>query len=226
MCSSLPRFSIKHPMRQLMKVTWWFIFRHSVPRNLIIQAKDDHLVPVKRKLITSALPYVNNAPHLGNFWLCAVCRCLCAFLSTAWLWDNGVCGTDGYGTATETRQKRKGPLQKRFVAFSQDPWSVYRFLIFSLMRLVRPLPSAHPNRTEYVPFFCRRLLSKRKEAPFCRSCDKLGGPFRPGTFTVAMSTLVEISVSRVVSYSILKICEARGVRYVARNRNCTNKALI
>lgn len=55
-------------------------------------------------LITSALPYVNNVPHLGNIIGCVLsadvfaryCR-LCNYNTLL------ICGTDEYGTATETK---------------------------------------------------------------------------------------------------------------------------
>ena len=60
-------------------------------------------------LITSALPYVNNVPHLGNIIGCVLsadafsryCR-LRGYNSLF------VCGTDEYGTATETKALEEG----------------------------------------------------------------------------------------------------------------------
>lgn len=62
-------------------------------------------VPGKRNiLITSALPYVNNVPHLGNIIGCV----LSADVFTRYCRLRGyntvyICGTDEYGTATETK---------------------------------------------------------------------------------------------------------------------------
>ena len=55
-------------------------------------------------LITSALPYVNNVPHLGNIIGCV----LSADVYTRYCRSRGfnciyICGTDEYGTATETK---------------------------------------------------------------------------------------------------------------------------
>ncbi|KAM3955443.1 LOW QUALITY PROTEIN: methionyl-tRNA synthetase 1 [Aphomia sociella] len=63
----------------------------------------------KNVLITSALPYVNNVPHLGNIIGCVLsadifaryCR-LCEYNTLF------VCGTDEYGTATETKALEEG----------------------------------------------------------------------------------------------------------------------
>ncbi|CAK1593122.1 unnamed protein product [Parnassius mnemosyne] len=70
------------------------------------------VLPVKGRkniLITSALPYVNNVPHLGNIIGCVLsadifaryCR-LCDY-NTLY-----ICGTDEYGTATETKALEEG----------------------------------------------------------------------------------------------------------------------
>ena len=69
--------------------------------------KGKEILPVKDKrniLITSALPYVNNVPHLGNIIGCVLSAdvyaryCRLAGYNTIY-----ICGTDEYGTATETK---------------------------------------------------------------------------------------------------------------------------
>lgn len=60
-------------------------------------------------LITSALPYVNNVPHLGNIIGCVLSAdCFARFCRLRG--DNVlyVCGTDEYGTATETKALAEG----------------------------------------------------------------------------------------------------------------------
>ncbi|CAN6239555.1 unnamed protein product [Urochloa humidicola] len=55
-------------------------------------------------LITSALPYVNNVPHLGNIIGCVLSADVfaryCRLRGYNALY---ICGTDEYGTATETK---------------------------------------------------------------------------------------------------------------------------
>jgi methionyl-tRNA synthetase len=63
----------------------------------------------KNILITSALPYVNNVPHLGTIVGCV----LSADVYARWSRARGyntlfVCGTDEYGTATETKAIEDG----------------------------------------------------------------------------------------------------------------------
>ena len=60
-------------------------------------------------LVTSALPYVNNVPHLGNIIGCVLSAdCYARFVRARG--DNVVyvCGTDEYGTATETKAIEEG----------------------------------------------------------------------------------------------------------------------
>jgi len=67
-------------------------------------------IPGKRNiLVTSALPYVNNVPHLGNI----VGSVLSADAFSRYLKLRGencifICGTDEYGTATETKAAQEG----------------------------------------------------------------------------------------------------------------------
>lgn len=72
-------------------------------------------VPGQRNvLITSALPYVNNVPHLGNIIGCVLSADVfaryCRLMGYNTLY---ICGTDEYGTATETKalEERKTPKE-------------------------------------------------------------------------------------------------------------------
>ena len=69
--------------------------------------KGKKILPVKGKrniLITSALPYVNNVPHLGNIIGCVLSADVYARFARLMGYNAiYVCGTDEYGTATETK---------------------------------------------------------------------------------------------------------------------------
>ena len=68
----------------------------------------------KNILITSALPYVNNVPHLGNIIGCVLSADVFArFMRLMGYNTLYVCGTDEYGTATETKalQEKCTPQQ-------------------------------------------------------------------------------------------------------------------
>ena len=65
-------------------------------------------------MITSALPYVNNVPHLGNIIGCILSAdvfaryCRLKNYNTVF-----VCGTDEYGTATETKAIQENMTPKQ-----------------------------------------------------------------------------------------------------------------
>lgn len=57
-------------------------------------------------LITSALPYVNNVPHLGNIIGCVLSAdCYARYCRSRGYNCIYICGTDEYGTATETKAR-------------------------------------------------------------------------------------------------------------------------
>ena len=56
-----------------------------------------------KRLITSALPYVNNIPHLGNLIQMLSADVFARFCRSRGYETMYVCGTDEYGTATETK---------------------------------------------------------------------------------------------------------------------------
>ncbi|RXN29505.1 methionine--tRNA cytoplasmic isoform X1 [Labeo rohita] len=60
-------------------------------------------------LLTSALPYVNNVPHLGNIIGCVLSADVFARYGRLRGWNLlFVCGTDEYGTATENKAREEG----------------------------------------------------------------------------------------------------------------------
>ena len=63
---------------------------------------------MKKRLITSALPYVNNIPHLGNLTQVLSADVFARFCRSKGYETLYVCGTDEYGTATETRALKEG----------------------------------------------------------------------------------------------------------------------
>ncbi|XP_068621772.1 methionine--tRNA ligase, cytoplasmic [Battus philenor] len=70
------------------------------------------VLPVKDRkniLITSALPYVNNVPHLGNIIGCVLSADIFARYCRQCDYNTlYICGTDEYGTATETKALEEG----------------------------------------------------------------------------------------------------------------------
>lgn len=78
----------------------------------IVRAVREKPMPEEGKrniLITSALPYVNNVPHLGNIIGCVLSADVYArYCRLAGHNAIYICGTDEYGTATETKARQEG----------------------------------------------------------------------------------------------------------------------
>ena len=70
-------------------------------------------IKTKKRLVTSALPYVNNVPHLGNLIQMLSADVFARFCRSRGYETMYVCGTDEYGTATETKalQDKKTPRE-------------------------------------------------------------------------------------------------------------------
>ncbi len=68
---------------------------------------------MNRRLITSALPYVNNIPHLGNLIQMLSGDVFARFCRNRGYDTLYICGTDEYGTATETKaiEEKKSPRE-------------------------------------------------------------------------------------------------------------------
>ena len=68
---------------------------------------------MNRRLITSALPYVNNIPHLGNLIQMLSGDVFARFCRNRGYETLYICGTDEYGTATETKaiEENKTPRE-------------------------------------------------------------------------------------------------------------------
>ena len=68
---------------------------------------------MNRRLITSALPYVNNIPHLGNLIQMLSGDVFARFCRNKGYDTLYICGTDEYGTATETKaiEEKKTPRE-------------------------------------------------------------------------------------------------------------------
>lgn len=63
---------------------------------------------MEKRLVTSALPYVNNIPHLGNLVQMLSADVYARFARIKGYDTLYICGTDEYGTATETRAMEEG----------------------------------------------------------------------------------------------------------------------
>jgi len=128
-------------------------------------------------LVTSALPYVNNVPHLGNLVSCVLSAD--AFARYCRLRGHNVLfvsGTDEYGAATEARalQERCAPPEicDRYHALHRD---LYEWFGISFDHFGR---TSSPQQTEICQDIFRRLLEnnwlseKTIQQLYCSSCQK------------------------------------------------------
>ncbi|MBN1544079.1 methionine--tRNA ligase [Candidatus Woesearchaeota archaeon] len=138
-------------------------------------------------LITSALPYVNNVPHLGNIIGCVLSADVFARFSRA----RGnetlfICGTDEHGTATETKALEEGLTPKQICdKYYKIHREIYEWFGCSFDAFGRTSTDTH---TEVTQSIFRRIhengfITKGElEQTYCPKCDKfLADRFVEGT---------------------------------------------
>ena len=98
---------------------------------------------MKKRLITSALPYVNNIPHLGNLTQVLSADVFARFCRSKGYETLYICGTDEYGTATETRALKEGvsprELCDRYHAIHRDIYQWFDIAFDHFGRTSTPL---------------------------------------------------------------------------------------
>ncbi len=131
----------------------------------------------KKRLITSALPYVNNIPHLGNIIGCVLSAdvfsryCKMAGYETLY-----ICGNDEYGTTTEAKALQEGispkELCEKYCKIHKEiyDWFEIDFSVFGR--------TSHPKQTEIVQDIFTKLynngyiIKDTLTQPYC-SNDKM-----------------------------------------------------
>lgn len=135
-------------------------------------------MPKARKiLVTSALPYVNNVPHLGNI----VGSVLSAdvFARAMRLEGNDVlyiCGTDEYGTTTEAKAlEEKTTPQKICDKYFEIHKKVYDWFNIEFDHFGR---TSKPNHTKVVQDIFKKvqkngfITEDETQQVYCKQCDK------------------------------------------------------
>jgi methionyl-tRNA synthetase len=128
-------------------------------------------------MVTSALPYVNNVPHLGNIIGCV----LSADVYARYCRRRGynviyMCGTDEYGTATETKAMEEGltPRQicDKYHAIHKD---IYEWFDIDFDKFGR---TSTPEQTEIAQSIFMSLYNKKRLnentmiQPYCTTCNR------------------------------------------------------
>ncbi|RZF48248.1 hypothetical protein LSTR_LSTR006215 [Laodelphax striatellus] len=138
-------------------------------------------------LITSALPYVNNVPHLGNIIGCVLSADVFARYSRLKNWNTlFVCGTDEYGTATETKAIEEGLTPEQICnKYFEIHKEIYSWFNISFDKFGR---TTTKQQTEVVHEMFRKVHSNgftsvsAMEQLLCEKCDKyLADRFVEGT---------------------------------------------
>ncbi|XP_057513074.1 probable methionine--tRNA ligase [Actinidia eriantha] len=137
-------------------------------------------LPIQGKrniLITSALPYVNNVPHLGNI----IGSVLSADVFARYCRLRGynvlyICGTDEYGTATETKamEENCSPQQicDKYHAIHKE---VYKWFNISFDEFGR---TSTPQQTEVCQSIFKKLLENNwlsentMQQLYCDACER------------------------------------------------------
>ena len=140
----------------------------------------------KKRLITSALPYVNNIPHLGNLIQVLSADVFARYCRLAGYETLYVCGTDEYGTATETRALEEGVSPKelcdRYYAIHD---AIYRWFNISFDKFGRTSTPEHTQITQriFLGLDRNRYITEHTiQQLFCSSCDRfLADRFVRGT---------------------------------------------
>ncbi len=130
-----------------------------------------------KRLITSALPYVNNIPHLGNIAGAVLSAdvfyryCKLNNFETIY-----ICGTDEYGTTTETRAAEEHLTPKEICdKYHTIHKEIYDWFSIDFSYFGR---TSEPCQTEIVQDIFFKLYNNGyiKEGvliqPFCESCDR------------------------------------------------------
>ncbi|XP_010673414.2 probable methionine--tRNA ligase [Beta vulgaris subsp. vulgaris] len=139
-----------------------------------------HILPVAGKrnvLITSALPYVNNVPHLGNIIGCVLSAdvfaryCRLRGYNTLY-----ICGTDEYGTATETKAMEEKCTPKQICdKYHAIHKQVYEWFNISFDHFGR---TSTPQQTDVCQSIFKKLMDNNwltentMQQPYCDTCEK------------------------------------------------------
>ncbi|EXB99119.1 putative methionine--tRNA ligase [Morus notabilis] len=135
-------------------------------------------IPGKRNiLITSALPYVNNVPHLGNIIGCV----LSADVFARYCRLRGynviyICGTDEYGTATETKAMEENSTPQQICdKYHAIHKQVYDWFNISFDEFGR---TSTPQQTEICQSIFKKLMENNwlsqntMQQLYCEKCNR------------------------------------------------------
>jgi methionyl-tRNA synthetase len=128
-------------------------------------------------LITSALPYVNNVPHLGNIIGCVlsadVFARFCRSIGKDCIY---ICGTDEYGTATETKAIEEGLTPKEICdKYHKIHKEIYEWFNISFDYFGRTSTKEQTELTQeiFLKLYENGFIKEEEvEQHYCEKCQK------------------------------------------------------
>jgi methionyl-tRNA synthetase len=130
----------------------------------------------KRRLITSALPYVNNIPHLGNLIQVLSADVFARFCRIRGYQTLYVCGTDEYGTATETRALQEGITPKqlcdRYNAIHNEIYSWFTIAFDRFGRTSTPMQTKVVQDIFLKADAAGYILEREIDQLYCGTCSR------------------------------------------------------
>ena len=113
----------------------------------------------KKRLITSALPYVNNEPHLGNIIGCVLSAdCYARYCRSVGYETLYICGTDEYGAATEKKALEENLTPKEICdKYHEIHKGIYEHFQISFDAFGR---TSNPEHTEIVQRMFKSIPEK------------------------------------------------------------------
>ena len=141
---------------------------------------------MKKRLITSALPYVNNIPHLGNLMQVLSADVFARFCRSRGYETMYICGTDEYGTASETRALQEGVTPRELCdRYHEIHKAIYKWFNIDFDYFGR---TSTPLQTEIVQALFKAcddngyIVEKESEQLYCLECKRfLADRFVSGT---------------------------------------------
>ena len=129
-----------------------------------------------KRLITSALPYVNNIPHLGNLLQVLSGDVFARFCRLKGYETLYIGGNDEYGTATETRALEEGKSPRELCDYYHKIHTeIYKWFNISFDKFGR---TSTPQQTEITQSIFKDLDSRgfikeeTSEQVYCNNCGR------------------------------------------------------
>ena len=153
---------------------------------LLIMPSMGILLAMKKRLITSALPYVNNIPHLGNLMQVLSADVFARFCRLRGYETMYVCGTDEYGTASETRALQEGVTPRELCDhYHEIHKKIYSWFNISFDYFGRTSTPLQTEIVQHIFSLCDQngyITEKETEQLYCPHCDRfLADRFVSGT---------------------------------------------